>query len=699
MDEVWGDAYLAVSRSLDVHSHAAAGQARPARAAGDDPRVRLPARRLIRRAQAAAAGRRPAFALVAVAGFARARCWPAPRASAPSSSCSPAPPTSTGSPRWPSRPPRRGAAGGADAPGGPPATPGCTARAVAGRRRHRRARSRRRPARRPTRPSPRPGRRRAAQPAGRPAGTLLWPWSDEPLLLARPVGTGTRVSAARSCCGPRRAAAAADIALAGRLVLAGALAAAVARGRARARAGPLGAAAGAGAWPTRSRRWRRGSPAEHVPRTAARPSCASSPRLQPDVRRRGHQRGAAAPARRRHLAPAAQPAGRAAAARRHPRSARARGAAGAATTPRSSRPAGWSPARRPARPGHRGERATDLAAAARPAPADTPSVAAVVAERLDAWGPAADDAGVRLGRGGRPGRGGAPARRRSWPRCWTCCWTTPSSTPAAAPRADRLDRRRAGRCSRCPTTGPGCRPSTHGLAVERFWRAPGQQRAGQRARAGHRRATGGRPRRGGCAWRPGPSAAWSSPGAAGPDRAGVAARARPARRLLAGALRASALPRRAGTATPEPLVVAAGEPGGFYVEFAELLVAALRAAGTAGEGRRDRRQRAQHRAARRRLGRGRARARRLAQSAPGGARAVRPTPLPLQAIGRVYENYMQLVVRAEDPVRTSPTWPGGRSSLGAVGSGAAVFGDRLLADGRDRRRVEPRGRCATPWPR
>jgi hypothetical protein len=54
------------------------------------------------------------------------------------------------------------------------------------------------------------------------------------------------------------------------------------------------------------------------------------------------------------------------------------------------------------------------------------------------------------------------------------------------------------------------------------------------------------------------------------------------------------------------------------------------------------------------------------------------TPVPLRALGRVYENYMQLVVRQDGPVRGLADLAGRTVSLGAAGSGAAIFGDRLL---------------------
>ncbi|MFF7167403.1 TAXI family TRAP transporter solute-binding subunit [Streptomyces sp. NPDC008086] len=59
-------------------------------------------------------------------------------------------------------------------------------------------------------------------------------------------------------------------------------------------------------------------------------------------------------------------------------------------------------------------------------------------------------------------------------------------------------------------------------------------------------------------------------------------------------------------------------------------------------------------------------------SAPFGSR------VPLRAIGRVYENYLQLAVRADAPIRTVADLTGRTVSLGAPASGGAVLGDRLL---------------------
>ncbi|MFI9506375.1 TAXI family TRAP transporter solute-binding subunit [Nocardia sp. NPDC052566] len=48
------------------------------------------------------------------------------------------------------------------------------------------------------------------------------------------------------------------------------------------------------------------------------------------------------------------------------------------------------------------------------------------------------------------------------------------------------------------------------------------------------------------------------------------------------------------------------------------------------------------------------------------------------ALGRVYENYLQLAVRADSPIRTVADLRGARVNLGAEGSGAALTGSRIL---------------------
>ncbi|MBA8928433.1 hypothetical protein BC739_005650 [Kutzneria viridogrisea] len=50
----------------------------------------------------------------------------------------------------------------------------------------------------------------------------------------------------------------------------------------------------------------------------------------------------------------------------------------------------------------------------------------------------------------------------------------------------------------------------------------------------------------------------------------------------------------------------------------------------------------------------------------------------LCALGRVYENYLQLVVRNDSPVRTVADLAGRTISLGANGSGASLTGERIL---------------------
>ncbi|MGI5130207.1 TAXI family TRAP transporter solute-binding subunit [Pseudonocardia sp. CA-107938] len=129
---------------------------------------------------------------------------------------------------------------------------------------------------------------------------------------------------------------------------------------------------------------------------------------------------------------------------------------------------------------------------------------------------------------------------------------------------------------------------------------------------------------------------------------------------------------------PPRLAIAGGEDGGFYLEFAGLLATQLSVHGrpaaalpTGGSVEniqlvRD----------------GRATVGLTLADVVDGARRgtlpVLPAPVPLLAVGRVYENYMQLVVRAEDGIRSTQDLAGRVVSPGAVGSGAAVFGERLL---------------------
>lgn len=66
-------------------------------------------------------------------------------------------------------------------------------------------------------------------------------------------------------------------------------------------------------------------------------------------------------------------------------------------------------------------------------------------------------------------------------------------------------------------------------------------------------------------------------------------------------------------------------------------------------------------------------------------------PLPVAALGRLYDNYLQLVVRADGPIRTLAGLRGRRLDTGAAGSGTEVTALRVLAvagldPGRDLRR-------------
>ncbi|MGW4489552.1 TAXI family TRAP transporter solute-binding subunit [Amycolatopsis sp. NPDC004368] len=67
----------------------------------------------------------------------------------------------------------------------------------------------------------------------------------------------------------------------------------------------------------------------------------------------------------------------------------------------------------------------------------------------------------------------------------------------------------------------------------------------------------------------------------------------------------------------------------------------------------------------------------VAQSALAG-RAPFPAAVPLRALGRVYENYLQLVVRAGDQLTQLRELAGRPVSVGAAGSGAAQLGERVF---------------------
>nr|WP_269205061.1 TAXI family TRAP transporter solute-binding subunit [Motilibacter aurantiacus] len=54
-------------------------------------------------------------------------------------------------------------------------------------------------------------------------------------------------------------------------------------------------------------------------------------------------------------------------------------------------------------------------------------------------------------------------------------------------------------------------------------------------------------------------------------------------------------------------------------------------------------------------------------------------PLPLQALGRIYDDYVHLVVPASSPAQSVRDLVGQRVSLGSPGSGTEVIADRVLA--------------------
>ncbi len=146
---------------------------------------------------------------------------------------------------------------------------------------------------------------------------------------------------------------------------------------------------------------------------------------------------------------------------------------------------------------------------------------------------------------------------------------------------------------------------------------------------------------------------------------------RPTRRTF---LIATALLATACTDSPQQtLRIAAGEPGGFYKEFAELLAAETTATVLSTTGSVENLTLVRTGEADLALT--------LADTASAAYAGRTPftATVPLRALGRVYENYMQLVVPADSPVRSVTDLAGTRISLGAEGSGAALFGDRLLA--------------------
>lgn len=140
------------------------------------------------------------------------------------------------------------------------------------------------------------------------------------------------------------------------------------------------------------------------------------------------------------------------------------------------------------------------------------------------------------------------------------------------------------------------------------------------------------------------------------------------------------------------VTIAAGERGGFYLEFARLLATEitraeprLRCSAVSTEA-----SVANVEAVRT----GRADLGLVLADVAGAAVAGTwpfPAPVPLHAVGRVYENYLQLFARADGPIRSVGDLAGRRVSLGAEGSGAAVTGARLIRTAGLEVRAEHRG--------
>lgn len=124
------------------------------------------------------------------------------------------------------------------------------------------------------------------------------------------------------------------------------------------------------------------------------------------------------------------------------------------------------------------------------------------------------------------------------------------------------------------------------------------------------------------------------------------------------------------TRTDAPTIrMAAGETGGFYHAFAQLLAATADRAGTlriepvttAGS-----------------LANLDLLTRGDVDTALALADSVVSAPPGPLAIGRVYENYLQLVVRTDSPIHRVADLRGTRVNLGNIGSGATASGEKLL---------------------
>lgn len=139
----------------------------------------------------------------------------------------------------------------------------------------------------------------------------------------------------------------------------------------------------------------------------------------------------------------------------------------------------------------------------------------------------------------------------------------------------------------------------------------------------------------------------------------------------------------AGCTAPGPtrsLTIAAGESGGFYLAFGRLLADQINAAQpwlhcTAVETTASLANIDLLRAGKADL------ALVLADTARAASSGQPPfaSAVDLRALGRVYENYLQLVVRNDSAIHAVSDLDGRPLSLGATGSGASLTGDRIVA--------------------
>ncbi|WP_019925959.1 TAXI family TRAP transporter solute-binding subunit [Nocardia sp. BMG111209] len=142
------------------------------------------------------------------------------------------------------------------------------------------------------------------------------------------------------------------------------------------------------------------------------------------------------------------------------------------------------------------------------------------------------------------------------------------------------------------------------------------------------------------------------------------------RTFLGAAATAAALAATGCTGGGPPLIrLAAGEVGGFYHAFSLLLAAAAADAGTL---------RIQPVTTTGSVANLDLLTRGDAEAALTLTDTVADRPDHLLAIGRVYENYLQLAVGADSDLHTVADLRGTRISLGAPGSGATFTGERIL---------------------